>query len=134
MESVNNEYLSKISTEQLFKESLEWANKYNLELANLMKQNVEYTKAALNIERHTEKDPKRFNTFKDVNTQLRFFFDSEYGELIKSVKLKVKSGDEEFKKVGEFDVEIISKFIEEYIVLLDFDMTLEEWFNQLKEV
>jgi hypothetical protein len=91
MESVNNEYLSRISTEQLFNETIEWAEKYNTELANLMKEDVDYTKSALDIERHTPKDPKRFTTFKDVDTQLRFFFDSEYEKLIESVKLKIKS-------------------------------------------
>jgi glutamyl-tRNA synthetase len=91
MESVNNEYLSRISTEQLFNETIEWAEKYDIELANLMKEDVDYTKLALDIERHTPKDPKRFTTFKDVDTQLRFFFDSEYEKLIESVKLKIKS-------------------------------------------
>jgi len=91
MESVNNEYLSRISTEQLFNETIEWAEKYDTELANLMKEDVDYTKSALDIERHTPKDPKRFTTFKDVDTQLRFFFDSEYEKLIESVKLKIKS-------------------------------------------
>jgi glutamyl-tRNA synthetase len=86
MESVNNEYLSRISTEQLFTESLEWAEKYNIDLADLMKQDIFYTKAALNIERHTEKDPKRFYKFNDVDTQLRFFYDSEYVKLIANVK------------------------------------------------
>jgi glutamyl-tRNA synthetase len=86
MESVNNEYLSRISTEQLYTESLEWAERFNIELADLMKSDIDYTKAALNIERHTEKDPKRFYTFKDVDTQLRFFYDSEYDKLIANVK------------------------------------------------
>jgi hypothetical protein len=107
MESVNNEYLSRISTEQLFNESLEWAKKYKLELANLMEQNIEYTKAALNIERHTEKDPKRFSTFKDVDAQLRFFFDSEYKKLIQNSEFKIQNFG--------FDVDNLSKFMYEYL-------------------
>ncbi|HRU50128.1 MAG TPA: glutamate--tRNA ligase, partial [Candidatus Absconditabacterales bacterium] len=134
MESVNNEYLSRISTEQLFNETIEWAEKYNTELANLMKEDVDYTKSALDIERHTPKDPKRFTTFKDVDTQLRFFFDSEYEKLIESVKLKIKSGDEEFQKFTEFDMGIVSSFLDEYLGVLDLDLTVEEWFSQLKEI
>jgi len=134
MESVNNEYLSRISTEQLFNETIEWAEKYNTELANLMKEDVDYTKSALDIERHTPKDPKRFTTFKDVDTQLRFFFDSEYEKLIESVKLKIKSWDEEFQKFTEFDMWIVSSFLDEYLWVLDLDLTVEEWFSQLKEI
>ena len=134
MESVNNEYLSRISTEQLFNETIEWAEKYDIELANLMKEDVDYTKLALDIERHTPKDPKRFTTFKDVDTQLRFFFDSEYEKLIESVKLKIKSWDEEFQKFTEFDMWIVSNFLDEYLWLLNLDLTVEEWFSQLKEI
>ena len=134
MESVNNEYLSRISTEQLFQESLERAEDYNTGLAELMKKDIDYTKAALNIERHTEKDPKRFYTFKDVDSQLRFFFDSEYLKLIENVKLKMENWDEGFKKLAELDMDLVSKFIDEYVWVLDFDMTVEEWFSQLKEI
>ncbi len=141
MESINNEYLSRISTEQLFKESLERAEQFNLDLANLMKQDEDYTKAALNIERFTpqwtgqaEKDPKRFYTFKDVDSQLRFFFDSEYLKLIENVKLKMENWDEEFKKLAELDMDVVSKFMDEYLSVLDLSMTVEEWFAQLKEV
>jgi len=134
MESVNNEYLSRISTDQLFDESLAWAEKYNTELADLMKQDIDYTKAALNIERHTEKDPKRFSTFKDVDKQLRFFFDSEYDKIIADVKSKISLWDEEFVKLAELDMSVISEFIDEYIFVLDFDITVEDWFAQLKEI
>lgn len=134
MESVNNDYLSRIATAQLFDESLEWAKKFNPKLAELMNLDVEYTKSALNIERHTEKDPKRFSTFKDVDNQLSFFFDSKYDELIKDVKLKIKNWDENFQKISELDMSVVSKFIDEYVSVWDFNMTLEDWFNQLKEV
>lgn len=134
MTSVNNDYLSRISTDQLLKEGLEWAEKYNLELAELMKEDFDYTKAALNIERHTEKDPKRFSTFLDIESQLKFFFDWEREKLIKSLKLKVESWDEEFKKLADFDMNIISKFIDEYLSVLDLIITVEEWFDQLKMI
>lgn len=133
MESVNNDYLSRISTDQLFNESLEWAEKYNKSLADLMRIDIDYTKSALNIERHTEKDPKRFNTFNDVDTQLRFFFDSDYNKLIENVKLSMWP-EQEFNKLSELDMSVISKFIDEYISVLDFNMTVEDWFAQLKEI
>ncbi|OQB42248.1 MAG: glutamyl-tRNA synthetase [candidate division CPR1 bacterium ADurb.Bin160] len=91
LQSMNNAYLSRISTEELYNQSLVWAKKYRPYLADLMQENPDYSKSALDIERHTPKDPKRFTTFKDVDTQLRFFFDSEYEKLIESVKLKIKS-------------------------------------------
>jgi hypothetical protein len=64
-----------------------------MDLADLIKSDMDYARSALNIERHTEKDPKRFYTFKDVDTQLRFFFDSEWEKLIKNDELRAKSED-----------------------------------------
>jgi hypothetical protein len=29
---------------------------------------------------------------------------------------------------------VVAKFIDEYVSVLDFDMTVEDWFAQLKEV
>lgn len=77
LQSVNNNYLSRISTDQLYDQSLTRALKYKPELAKLMQSDSIYTKAAINIERHTAKDPKRFTTYADIEKQLLFFFDEE---------------------------------------------------------
>ena len=62
LRSVNNAYLSKISTEQLYTESLAWAQTYKPDLAELMLSDPAYTQAAVGIDRHTEKEPKRVTT------------------------------------------------------------------------
>ena len=67
--------MSKISTEELFSQTLEWAKEYAPDFASLLLSDVEYAKAAMDIERHTEKDPKRFTLYSDVQSQLLFFFD-----------------------------------------------------------
>lgn len=128
LQSVNNNYLSRISTDELYEQSLIWAQKYKPELATLMQSDVPYVKAALNIERHTPKDPKRFTTYQDVETQLRFFFDSE----------RTRLRDEELGKRSEdlyqLPPEVVKKFVDEYIQVLDLSMSVEERFSQLKEV
>ena len=84
LQSVNNAYLSRISTDELYVQSLTRAKKYKLarlggpELAKLMETDSEYTKNALNIERLTPKDPKRFTTYADIEPQIRFFYDAEW--------------------------------------------------------
>jgi hypothetical protein len=75
---VNNAYLSKISTEELFIQTLEWAKEFQPDFATLLQSDVEYAKAAMHIERHTEKDPKRFTLYSDVQSQILFFWDSEW--------------------------------------------------------
>jgi hypothetical protein len=43
-----------------------------------LKSNPDYYRAAMNIERHTEKDPKRFTVYPDVKNQILFFNDDNW--------------------------------------------------------
>lgn len=124
MESVSNAYLSRISTDRLYDETLAWAKKYKPELLILLESDPEYVKAAMNIERFTPKDPKRFTTFVDVDSQIRFFFDEEWEKLL--------SARSALPVI--FTPELIKKFVDEYVNLLDLNMTQEEWFAQLKDL
>ena len=124
LQSMNNAYLSKISTDELYSQSLIRAKKYRPYLADLMQSDVDYTKAALNIERHTEKDPKRFTTFQDVESQILFFYDEEWEKLLptKPTLPEMCTADS------------MKPFIDEYKQQLNLDMSLEDRFTQLKEV
>ncbi len=127
LQSVNNGYLSRISTEQLYTESLERAKKYKPDLATLMLADPAYTQSALNIERHTPKDPKRFSTYADIENQLRFFYDSERENL--------KKGNSELYTLhSTLQLDVLKNFISEYISVLDPTMSVEDWFTQLKEI
>jgi glutamyl-tRNA synthetase len=126
LRSVNNAYLSKISTEQLYTESLAWAQTYQADLATLMLADPAYTQAALGIERHTMKDPKRFTTYADVSPQIRFFYDSERERLRKDNNLSTFN--------FQLSTEDLRPFIEEYKTLLDLTLSTEDRFAQLKEI
>ncbi|MEI7918943.1 MAG: hypothetical protein WCH65_01685 [bacterium] len=126
LQSVNNNYLSRISTDELYEQSLARAVKYRPELAVLMQTDIPYVKAAMNIERHTAKDPKRFTTYADVETQLRFFFDSEREQL------KVDHNLSTFNV--QLSTDILRQFVDEYSQAMNLDMSVEERFAQLKEI
>lgn len=134
MRSVNNNYLSRISNDELSFQTLERAKMYDPEFAVLMEGDLDYAKAALSIERHTEKDPKRFTTFVDVKTQLMFFFDIEYDKAITRREINMKKWDEAFQLPASLSWDILMKFIPTYLEQLDFDMTTEDWFAQLKNI
>ena len=119
--------MSKISTDELYEKTLEWAKKYNSAFAEMMQSDIEYTKAAINIERHTEKDPKRFTTFKDVENQILFFYDSERENLRKQINPIVFSDSIDIS-------DKLKLFVDEYEKILDLNITTEDWFNQLKEI
>lgn len=124
LQSVNNNYLSRISTDQLYDQSVARAVKYRPELAKLMQSDIAYVKAAMNIERHTAKDPKRFTTYADVETQLKFFFDDE--------RTKLQANKTTLPEICT--AEIMKPFVDEYIQVMNLQMSVEEWFAQLKEI
>jgi glutamyl-tRNA synthetase len=124
LQSVNNGYLSRIPTQRLYEESLARAQTYRPELAQIMLSDPAYTQAALNIERHTPKDPKRFSTYADIESQLRFFFDTE--------REKLQATKPALPEI--ITHESMQKFIPEYMEKLDLTMSVEDRFAQLKEI
>lgn len=134
LQSVCNNYLSRISTDELYEQWLDWAKKYKPELAELMLSDADYTKLALNIERHTAKDPKRFTLYSDMDHQIRFFYDKEREKNISNiVKIWEKSEDKEYLRPENITVESIRSFISEYLNILNLNWSVEEWFEQLKQ-
>jgi glutamyl-tRNA synthetase len=121
---INNIYLSKISNQQLFDEVLNWATQYSPDFAELINSDRDYALAAMSIERHTDLDPKRFNTYADVESQVRFFFDEEYTKLLAD---KPESPE-------MITSEIVQEFIKIYNQQIDLTITKEERFIQLKEI
>ncbi len=127
LQSVNNNYVSRISTDELYDQSLTRAESYRPAFAQLMKSDISYVKAALNIERHTAKDPKRFTTYLDIETQLKFFFDEEREKLRKDINPVILSTSVDIS-------DSMKNFVDEYIQVMKLDTTVEEWFAQLKEI
>ncbi|MDR0607980.1 MAG: hypothetical protein LBG52_06680 [Candidatus Peribacteria bacterium] len=123
---VNNGYLSKISTEALFHQTLEWAKEFQTDFASLLQSDIEYAKAAMNIERHTEKDPKRFTLYSDVQHQILFFFDSER-EKGKESRQALFLEYEHFSQ--------LQAFVREYAEVVDLETDdVLVWFEQLKQI
>jgi glutamyl-tRNA synthetase len=123
---VNNGYLSRISTEELFQQTLEWATTYAPAFASLLQSDEAYAKAAMHIERHTEKDPKRFTLYSDVQQQMLFFFDNEW-EKGAEIRKALLAENEHFGALQDF----VRTYSE--VVNLETDEVLV-WFDQLKQL
>jgi glutamyl-tRNA synthetase len=128
---VNNGYLSKISTEELFTQTLEWAKAFQPAFSSLLLSVPEYAKAAMNIERHTEKDPKRFTLYSDVQQQILFFFDEEWekGKESRQELLQTISSSEGNPYPS------LQEFVREYSEVLDLETDdVLVRFDQLKQL
>ncbi|MDD5198113.1 MAG: glutamate--tRNA ligase family protein [Candidatus Gracilibacteria bacterium] len=124
LNSIANNFLTKLSTEELQKRGLEWARKYDRELAKLMELSPELTYNALDIERHTEKDPRRFTVFSDLRDQLQFFYEETFESLKSSVPTLPECITPEIQRA----------FVEDYLKAYDPTMDRDTWFEQLKTI
>jgi len=130
---VSKEWLARLSKEEFVKRALEWAEEYGeemsvmnneLHIVDLMKKYPEYTFDALNIERLTPADPKRYRMFSDILIQLPVFYDEVYEKIVaKKPQLPEACSPENMKN-----------FLAEYETVLDLTMTKEDWFVQFKDV
>jgi len=114
------DYISTLAAQQVYDMSLEWAETYNKDIAELLKNNREYCINIFNIEREGNKIRKDLVKFEDVSSQLDIFFD----ELLE--KEQVEDISEKVSK--EKQVEIIK----EYIQIYDINDDQTQWFERVK--
>ncbi len=124
LDSIANAFLTRMSTAELQKRGLEWARAYDSEVASLMEKYPEITYNALDIERHTEKDPRRFTKFSDLRAQLQFFYEETFEELRKSAPALPECITTDIQKT----------FVEDYLKSYDPTMERDVWFEQLKNI
>lgn len=121
---VSKEWLAKLDKETFVQKCLEWAQQYNSEIYALMQKHPEYTFDALNIERCTELDPKRYHKYSDVSEQLPMFYDEEYE----------KHYGEKPAYPENITGDVIKNFVDAYIAQMDLSLDKNAWFEQLKEI
>ena len=89
-----------------------------------MLKHPDYTFNALNIERCTELDPKRYHKYSDVSEQLPMFYDEEY---------EMHYGEKP-SYPENITPEVMRQFIELYSSSLNLELDKNAWFEQLKEL
>ncbi len=134
---VSKEWLAKIDKETFYNKALEWAKDFGgmihvmkdesiveRQLYELMQEEPAYTFAALNIERMTDADPKRYRKFSDVRDQLPAFYDNAWEALRKNAPAIPDVCDRDR----------MTAFLDEYESALDLEMSKDAWFSQFKEL
>lgn len=121
---MNNLYLSKLSNEHLFMQGKSRAEQYHPILYRHMHAQPEYALAALSIERFSDKDPKRYNSYKDIAENILCFFDEEW-EILQTTKPMLSE---------VLTPAIVRSFVARYCEVLDLSVDVQSWFEQLKTV
>ena len=118
------EILSKMTKEEIYSKSLEYAKKYDEKLLNFINKNNDKYIDILNIEREKKNPRKDYAKYSDIYEMIKFFDNDEYKELIKNSNLEFNSN---------ISKETIKNFLIEYKNHIYLNEDENTWYSGVKE-
>ncbi len=121
---VSKNVISKYSAEEIFNESLAWANKYDAELKEMLEDDVDYAKRIFNIERGNVKPRKDIAKWSDIKESITYMYDDKFD----------KDGREyEFQKITDKNEikQILNEYLDKYY---DENADKQTWFDKIKDL
>ena len=116
--------ISKYSSEEVYKDAIKWASKYDIELAELLQKDKEYTLKVLGIERGNEKPRKDIAKWSDLKENIGYMYDEEFEKIKSNYELQKITDKEKIKQ-------ILNTYADKYFDINDDKQT---WFNKLKDL
>ena len=122
MLDVSKNVISRLSAEEVYNASLEWAKEYDEELAEIL-ENKEYSLRVLGIERGNVKPRKDIAKWSDVKNIIYYMYPEKFD----------KNGEFEYQKVTDEDeiTKIVKTYFEKYYNETD---DKQIWFNKMKDL
>ena len=122
LNNISRDVISKMTKEELLERSLNWANKFDEELKELIEKDKEYYMNIINIERCQKKPRKDYETYSDIKNYIWYMYDELF---IKEDKTYEFNG---------IDIEEIRNVLKTYFdKYYDASFDKDTWFNKMKE-
>ena len=116
--------ISKMSAEDVYNNSLEWAKKQDKELAELLENEKDYSLKVFGIERGNKKPRKDISKWSDVKENISYMYNELFEKDKSEYQYQVINNKEEIKK-------ILDLYITKYYNIEDDKQT---WFDKIKEL
>lgn len=122
LNNISRDVISKMTKEELLERSLNWANKFDEELKELIEKDKEYYMNIINIERCQKKPRKDYETYSDIKNYIWYMYDELF---IKEDKTYEFNGT---------DIEEVRNVLKTYFdKYYDVSFDKDTWFNKMKE-
>lgn len=121
LDDISKNIISRMTKEEVYAESLKWANNHSETLKNIIERDPEYYKSIINIERCQEKPRKDIAKYSDIENLIWYMYDDIYESKDKDYEWKNITNKEEINN-------ILKIYLEKYIDLSNKDT----WFNNIK--
>ncbi len=115
--------ISKMTAEEVYNNSLEWAKKYDTELEKLL-EDKEFTLKVFGIERGNKKPRKDISKWSDVKENISYMYDEEFKKDTTEYPYQVINDKESISK-------ILKLYVEKYY---DENDDKQAWFDKIKEL
>ena len=120
---VSKTVISKMSAEEVYENALNWASKYDQELAEILKDK-EYALKVFGIERGNKKPRKDISKWSDVKENISYMYDEEFAKDENEYPYQVINDKESISK-------ILKLYVEKYY---DENDDKQAWFDKIKEL
>jgi glutamyl-tRNA synthetase len=125
LNSTSREMIATYSASEIFERVLDWSEKYDLKLFEIMRSNSEYVKSILDIERGGQiKVRKDISKWSEIRVEIEYFFD-DFFNITKSDALSLISAP---------NANIVENIVKEFIESYDEKDSREEWFEKIKKI
>ena len=116
--------ISKMTAEEVYENAINWAEKYDEELLEILKQDKEYSLKVLGIERGNKKPRKDISKWSDLKENISYMYDNLFEKDDTSYVYQVINDKTKINK-------ILNLYIEKYY---DENDDKQTWFNKIKEL
>ncbi len=120
---VSKTVISKMTAEEVYENSINWAKKYDSELEKLL-ENKEYALKIFGIERGNKKPRKDISKWSDVKESIEYMYDEKF------LKEEIEHPYQVINDKNDID-EILKLYVEKYY---DENDDKQTWFNKIKEL
>lgn len=120
---VGKTVISMFTSEEVYEKSLEWANKYDNELKDMLKDK-EYALKIFSIERGNKKPRKDISKWSEVKENIEYMYDDKFLNKEQEYPYQVINEKEDINKILEL-------YLEKYY---DENDDKQEWFEKIKEL
>jgi len=120
---VSKNVISRMTAEKVYNETLDWAREHDVEFANILDNDPEYSKAVLNIDREKPRPRKDIGKWEDVKELYFYMFNELFWHRVRDLEFP--------ENISREDVHAV---VLDYATNMHKFASNEEWFAFLKTV
>lgn len=124
LNDISKDFISRLSVEEVLDRVLIWAQKYDIQLYNLLTKDKDYSKRIFNIGRSSDKPRKDIAKWSEVKSFFAYFFDEMFDSPSRSTEDLPKT----------IPCGIAKQLVNDYLEVYDSDDDREQWFGKVKDI